>query len=335
MAERSFADPADEEEPDVRDWFDQEPVLGKTAWLTVRRLARRASSSWLIWLSACVVVSGGLGAWRALRPSFYSSTVLLRVTEGTVELPGSELRSGELKLFVDSLVFTAENLRALMRRHAAKFPEVDEDPVTALHAFREHLDVNISGNDPIEDEPFEERRSARIAVSFEAVDRNEAWEVAKELANLIIDVSVTRQRRTLEREEAGALAASQGAASLGPPRLPTTVPVDEVDPAPNSEASLLRRAQMARANADVGLRALEQGQLLSFSLIDAGHPALPGNPLVAVLSTFFIALAATAAAACLLAGVTDPRVVNEEDMGSIGMPILARFPAIPRRRGSR
>ena len=158
MAERSFANPADEEEPDVRDWFDQEPVLGKTAWLTVRRLARRASSSWLIWLSACVVVSGGLGAWRALRPSFYSSTVLLRVTEGTVELPGSELRSGELKLFVDSLVFTAENLRALMRRHAAKFPEVDQDPVTALHAFREHLDVNISGNDLVEDRTL--RRAA-------------------------------------------------------------------------------------------------------------------------------------------------------------------------------
>ena len=113
------------------------------------------------------------------------------------------------------------------------------------------------------------------------------------------------------------------------------MPVDEVEPAPNSEASLLRRAQKARANADVGLRALEQGQLLSFSLIDAGHPALPGNPVLAVLLTFFIALAATAPAACLFVGVTDPRVVNEEDMGSIGMPILARFPAIPRRRGSR
>ncbi len=349
------------EEPNDRDWFEQEPALGRTAWRTLRRLVRRASTSWLIWLSACVVASGGLGVWRARRPSIYSSTVLLRVTEGTVEEPSPELRNGELKTFVDSQVFTADNLLGLMQRHAAKFPQVDRDPVTALREFREHMDVGISGNDLVEDAPYQERQSARIAVSFEAVDRNVAWEVAQELASLIIDVSVKHQRRSLEQEQAGASAAAHGASVLRPHRLPTHVagqadpgatddgtllrrelgppplppPVVEPDPGPNGEGSLLQRAQKAEASADVGLRALEQGQLLLFSLVDAGHPALPENPVPAALMTFAIALAATATAVCLLVGGFDPRVVNEEDMSSIGMPILARFPVIPPGRGSR
>ena len=314
------------------DWFDEEVPRGKLAWSTVGRLVHRSKATWKVWLSACLLFSAALGFWRIHRPLSYRSTVLLRVSEGAVDVAGTDLRAANLKAFVDSVVFTSDNLLAVMKRHSNFFPLAEADPVTAVLEFRAHIWITISGNDLIEGEPDQDLRSERIAVTVEHTDRNFAWELAKEMADLLINMSLSHEKRALEREEAGAAAAVMGAEGL------SLTPEDKLqaaDPAIGTQSPWLLKAQRDRATADLGIRALQQGQMLSFRLLDAGDAAAPLSEVQVALTTLVTAMLATSVLLCLFVGAFDPRVLDEEDMRSIGLPVLARFPPIPRGKAPR
>src|SRR6478672_4822532 len=109
----------------------------------VRRLTGRARASWPFWLCAAILVSG-LATLRTLRtPSRYAATVVLRVTEGRVAIPGAALGPGRLRTYVTDLALSNTHLIELIKNTWG----AQQDPADALDDFRKDLEVVISEND--------------------------------------------------------------------------------------------------------------------------------------------------------------------------------------------
>jgi uncharacterized protein involved in exopolysaccharide biosynthesis len=306
-----------------RTWFEDEPPLGGAMSYALHRLVRRALASWPVWVGAALLLAVGTAAWRVHRPPVYEVTVVLRVIEGGVQSSGAEIGPGMLRAHVNELAFTRARLLDLARRHPEAFKGLGGDPSGTLEQLRGRMKVSITQNDFLEDRAANDPpRSATIAIAYSAPNPDVAWAVSHDLAELVIDSTRSGQRAALERLEAG----SNSALGQAEARLD----VEQDGPLVDRGAAkrVLKRAVEQRAAVQLSLRAAEEQQTLRFELVDPG--VLPAPPtLVSRVSSFVATLVVLLLSACLIAGAFDPRVLDLEDLGALGIVPLGRLPALP------
>lgn len=281
-------------------------------------MAHRATASWPVWVTAAALVTGVLTVQLARTPPKYTATVVLRVTQGAMRTT-DELSEGALHNRVTQLTFTRPRLTELVKGHPTDFPGAEKDPDGAYDEIREQMSVEILETDLIQEDPDSDPpRSARISLSFTSSKPEVAWNVAHELADLLIDSALARQRAALMREQAGAASAVESAQlSSGDSTLPGDAVLDR-----------LKAAEAKAANARLDLRAAQEQQSIRFEMVDPGR--IPARVTRASLigqsiATLVIALVAAA----LLAGAFDPRVIDGGDIGPLGLALLGRLPGLP------
>jgi hypothetical protein len=308
---------------------DGEPPLWRGALKQIGRLGRRARASWPLWVLVALVGSVTVTVMRVRRPPIYAVNVILRLAEGSVTPSGTPLSEGTLRAQVRDLALSSPRLIELMRHHAAAFPEVITEPVSAVEAIRGSIDITISENDFIEDRyPGDPPRSARLTVTYRALDPELAFTMAHEIADVLIGSAIERQRQEAESEQAAAqLVQKEMTLELGRAAL---------DPDPDSAGRRVAaaRARLAQANtrgaaAALTARALKERQALRFEMVDPGRVPPRQNPRLAWLTSFPITLLCWTLAAGLLAGAFDPRVIVQDDLGALGLALIGEVPALP------
>jgi hypothetical protein len=309
-------------------WLDDEPALGAAGWSTVRRLGRRAYASWPLWLAAALLVSGGLAFRRARAPVRYEATTVLRVSEGTITIKGSELSGGALRSHMSDLAFTSEHLLAVMRRHPQWFGGLNADPVSALAGFRDATEVTILHNGFIEDRgPGDPPRAAWVVVTYHAPTPDAAWTITTELGELLAGSTLAGQRVALEREEAAAKESlRQAQADLA--RLVRDDPTRN-DERVRAARERWRMAQTAVASTGMAVHAASARQALRFEIVDPGRRPEVQSKLAGVLPRFLGALFVAVAVGWLLVGAFDPRVLEAGDVAMTGLGVLGELPMLP------
>jgi hypothetical protein len=318
----------------ARDWFDHEAAPGATILKLGHRLFQRGRASWLVWVTAALLVSGAWTLFKVKSGRAFEATVVVRVSEGKMSKAGTMPSRGKLRAYVDDLAFTNTRLIELMSKHPKRFPKAATDPVFAVQSFRENLTIEITDNDFVEERgPDDPPRSARMLISFKGPDPEFAWQIAQELAARVGGSAMADQRAGLEVElQAATDAASKAAAAVS-----EMEEQNVVGPNPHLEAARQRllAAQQRVQEASVGLRALGQQQVLKFEIIERGRiPPRPDLVLYGV-RTFAITGLLALLAAWLLAGAFDPRVVDEADVTGLLLPVLGRLPGVPERAPDR
>ena len=313
-------------------WLEQEPPLAAAGFRAASRIARRGLSSWPLSVFLGVLVAGGLTFWQSRARPVYEVSVTLRVSETAVEPSGSDLGLGALHAYVDDIVFTSARLKEVMSHHPELFPDLERDPSLSLMHFRDRLETTIADNDFIEDRaPGDPPRTARISVLFRAGDPEAAWNIAHELADLLIDSTRAGQRSVLERAEAAAALAVHRA-ETAVKDLSDATPVGQPNPALENARLELTNARRVYSDAQISLRAAMEHQTLRFDVVDQGRLPEPVNRAVTLTQGFLVTLFAAFGAAWLLAGALDPRVLDDEDLTSLGVPLLGRMPPLPLAR---
>jgi hypothetical protein len=271
-------------------------------------------------VAAAAVVSVALTVSRARTPPSYTVTVVLRVTEGQMAGTRGALGPGALRVHLRELTFTRPRLIQLVRSHPAEFPAAIKDPEAALEDIRDRIAVDISEGDFVEERrESDPPRSARVTVSFTASTPAGAWQVTHELADLLIDSTLARQRAALLREQASAESAVESA------ELHSEHPA-MADNRPAVERLKARDAEAAAAR--LGLHAAEEQQALRFEMVDPGRvPAVARRTSLVGDAAVTFALALVVAG--LAAGAFDPRVIDSGDLVAAGIPLLGRFPSLP------
>jgi hypothetical protein len=302
------------------------------------RLFRRGIVSWFVWVPVAVVVSV-IATVQTARHAMYEATVVLRVTEGAVAVPGSELAANTLRGYVKDRALTVHHLQEVLERYPRDFPKVLKDPISAVDDMREETDVLISQNDFVEDRgPGDGPRSARIVVNFRYRKPEVALTVARDLAELIVRSATGLDTAEIERQR---VAAAEGLKNA-------EAQIDQMIAATSQELNadeLMRRrslyahdrlhaAVVAATDATLADKANEQKEVLHFDVADPGRvPALQSG---AYLATRFLGvLVAALLATWLLAGAFDPRILDRVDLGASGLTVLSEAPPLPQRSEER
>jgi hypothetical protein len=335
-AEPAGVGPAADQAP-VRSWIDGEPRLGAAGLAMLRRLGQRAGFTWPRWVVLAVLLSAALAARRFRANGPYDVTSIVRVTEGRVEVAGAQLSAAVLRAHVQDLAFTSARLKALMAHYPGHFPGLGLDPATTLENFRSQLEVTITETDFTEERKVDDPpRSARLTINFTGNDPDFVWKVTQELSQLVIDSSRGQQRANLEAAKTVADNALRRAtdelvaveAENLPPRSPRL----------EGAQGRLTLAAMEAHKTDLALKALQEDEALRFEIVDPGRkPRIP-NKLVDAVTGFVVGLGSFLVLGWLVVGAFDPRVLDAQDLASMGSNVLGQVPAFsgdgptPRRR---
>ncbi len=315
-------------------WFDQEAPLGPTLRRMLGRLLRRGRASWFIWAPLALLVSV-IATVRTARNALYEATVVLRVSESSVEVPGSEVAAGTLRGYVKDRALTFRHLQEVLERYPRDFPKVRKDPATAVDDMREETDVLISQNDFVEDRgPGDGPRSARIAVNFRFRDPEVALTVARDLSELIVRSATGLDAAEIARERVAAATALKNAEN----QIDSVIAAGSAEPGADElmrKRSMLARERLhaavaAATNATVAERASEEKEVLHFDVIDPGRvPPLQSRGYLA--ARMLGVLAVGLLVCCLIAGAFDPRILDRADLTAAGVAVISEAPPLPVR----
>jgi hypothetical protein len=327
----------------VASWTEREPTLRGAIGRATGRLLARARASWPIWTGLVLLLWAGTVAWKLEHPSPFATTVVFRISEREAGAAPETLSSRALRAYIFDLAFSHANLARVANGPSASAParreskraskkESTGDPVTDL---LEATSLKISENDFVEDRDDKTPpRSVRMELTFRSSVADVSWNVAHELADLIMRSERGRRERAAAQAEAigeaarglGAGARDASAAGQGVRPQAGSVPVTSAAIERDVE-SAIRQAGGAR----LAREALEANQSLRFELVDPGQ--YPGDqfrsPLGLVVSGL-LALPFGLFAAALLAGAFDPRVLDARDLAAMGVVILGRVEATTR-----
>ena len=317
-------------------WFEDEAPVGPSLRRLVARLLRRGRVSWFVWAPLALVVSV-VATVRTARSAVYEATVVLRVTESAVEVPGSEMAAGTLRGYVKDRALTFQHLQEVLARYPRDFPRVRTDPATAVEDMRDAMDVLVQQNDFVEDRgPGDGPRSARIVVNFRFRKPELALTVARDLAELIVRSATGLDAAQIERERVAAATALKNAEA----EIDSMITAGESEPGADDlmrKRSMmahdrLRAAVVAATNATLADRASEEKEELHFDVIDSGRvPPLKSRGYLAgrMLGVLAVGLFVT----CLLAGAFDPRILDRADLSAAGITVLSESPPLPQGAG--
>jgi hypothetical protein len=327
-------------------WIDLEPGLVGTR-RELARLYRRAAARPARTLGITLLITAAVVGRSARKLHAYDSRIVFRVTEGELDATTAPPPNRRLQAYVKTVVFSNARLVALMRAHKLRPLALKKDPAQAAEDMREDIGVGVWRNYFLDARGmFDPARSARLSISYADKDPQLAFDVVRDLGQLVQESEGSA--RVAEAERAAALAAeglkaarddlTQAQVQIAAKELAlsTAAPEDRVArqvELVNLRAGLLsleaRQERLASARAQLDLRAnIERHQLgLQFELVDGGRPApiQHPHPFRLGLLLFLILLPLVGIAV----GAFNSRVYDLEDVRRLGIEPLGQLPAFP------
>ena len=332
-------------------WTSREPSW-TDAFTEVSWVVRRGLAHWpLVLLVTASTVAGATGFVLHRVPP-YQARITFRVVEAAAGDAATPPPPAQLQDHVNDVIFSRSHLLEIMEQHDISAALRRIDPSIALESFREDLLVEVRHNTLLHTPRPGAPRTARLTIGTLADDRQHALAVARDLADLIEAFEAERRHdivhaasRGIESqlqalsiaaadEERLTIVAHQAWLAADEPaeRVHAWTRWREAERASTASLSRLADARRHQQRLAARLRAEAATRGLSFELVDENvrrHGIVLKGGWIAV----FVAalLVAVGPVVLLLVGAFDQKVRGTPDLGRLGLPMLVRVPAPPRR----
>jgi hypothetical protein len=342
----------------VSDWYDAERDLH--SWRReLLRLKRRARARLPLTLVSSLVVTAAAVWFISTRHPPAESRVLIRVTESQLLRQDSPLTTGDLSAYLYDAAFTNQNLMSIIEKHdlyplaRARGDSVAIETMkvfTDIEVYRNYFLLARAYNDPV--------RSVRVAIKYQHPDPETSIEVARDLAQLVIDTESHRRSG-----ESGSLAELAGAAldranqSLERRKLDLAdrqralaearrkgeddkvaalqVEIQRLGKEINASTQAVRHARESKRRADLQ-HAMDQGGVgLLFQIVDERPPPPPPDRRAVAIRTAMLFLACFLLVLPLCAvgiGAFDQRLHDREDVQRLGLAVVGHVPSFEGHR---
>ena len=187
-----------------RSWLAREPrwgMLPGQALELFRRGVRRPLGLLLGSFLLTVLLAGAV----ALSRQGYAPRLVLRVVEADRDPSSMPELKRKLAEYVRDGVFTSEPLFEIIKRYDLYPKLAAKDRPGALAAFRNDIKIDVYQNYFVEERSGSQQpRSARVALSYRAADRQTAVQVTRDLGTLVIARETALRREQALRAAAAA-----------------------------------------------------------------------------------------------------------------------------------
>ncbi|HZO17174.1 MAG TPA: hypothetical protein VFB62_28045 [Polyangiaceae bacterium] len=182
-------------------WIDNEPGW-KEARREIARAARGGRRRWIRTLGIALFVTLAILAWRARRERSFDASIVIRVTEESLDEEATPPTPMELARYLSDVSLSRPTLFEVIEQHSLYPDKIGIDKNLALDQMRDDIEVSVVQN-YFAPEQFMENpvRSARIVLTYSGREPDQALVVARELGKRIADEQ-TRVRRQLAQSNA-------------------------------------------------------------------------------------------------------------------------------------
>lgn len=310
-------------------------------------IGQKAMHRWYACLFLALVLAGGAVLWRWYKPSTYTGTVVLRVTEGSFNSYSESDQPTTLATEIEQISLSRTAILEVMEEHDLDPVMRALDPSFAANSMRDDLHVmtvqNYFSKQRGDEDPI---RSARISITYEHTDPVTAVLVARALSRRVIQQQMTSQERMagLAVESASGVVAqlSRAISRAREQHVATRMNAMSLGDRAASEEfvkAATLRAEIAQleaafksaqaAQAGLGLKrafALES-MAMRFEIVDEGKPqrvVLTHYQRVVLTGVigFFVALGV----AILVVGSFDPRVYGVRTLKRLDLRLVGHIP---------
>jgi hypothetical protein len=179
-------------------WLDEEAGVTDALRQTARLLVGGLRRPWIS-LAFALALALAVGGFLAFGKRTYDPRLVLRLVEGAGATTTPNLKR-RLADYVRDGIFTSQPLGELVRRHGLYPSLARNNPRAAIESFREDIHVEVYQNYFVEERSAGDApRSARVAVSYRANDRETALAVTRDLGALIVSHEGVVRRAQAER----------------------------------------------------------------------------------------------------------------------------------------
>jgi hypothetical protein len=337
----------------VSDWYQDEQPMFEGVVDELQRLKRRARAR-LIWVVViAVVLTAGLLYKRSRKVKVHEATVVLAVSDGSLAQSRDPMPVRELRNYIVDVLLSDAAIATIVEKHDLTPLRSKFGMPFAVGEFRDALSVGVARNYFLYEYSIDAPRSARIAIEYADPDPELSWQIAHEVADLIVAAQRERTLRLAEdlsREAQRALDEIRGEAEVLEAETATSgvaLARAENESDPGRLASLRvhhaelenklyrlneRIAILARqADADQTVAAVVRaGLAMSFEIAYEERPHQdPPPPLYFQIIFGGVLFCIILPAVALFVGAFDTRVHDREDVERIGLPVLGHLPGFP------
>jgi len=339
--------------PEIGDgWYESEEPTRHGMVTELQRVRRRmAVKPWPVILLA-VLITAAVTYKIATKPRIYEADVVLALQEGQLSVSTRSIPFGELRGYVASVLMPDAKLMKLIEKrnlHRLRRKFGDQYALTEL---RDQVEIGVWKNSFMfyADEDANAQKSARIGITVIEGDPDLAFEIAHDLASIVIEtheeqrqkigdelareVKLMRERmHTRLSEVENALAVKQTAAAMatdsGKQGLSAALQVDISALAAERkhlQTQLRIIAQSPEMFADVSTRA---GLDTTLTVVEERRPTQQEQNAFALILVVVVVGTGALLGSAVFLGAFDSRVHDTDDVSRLGLPVLGHVPGFP------
>ena len=334
------------------EWYESEESTRVAMIEELQRIRRRTRVRPLPVLALAALITGFLVYKIVTRKTPVEAEVVLALTEGTLSAKHNGLHVDALRDYVTTVLLPNAKLAKLIEQHKLARIRPGFGIDTAVSELRENFDIQIWKNSFMyyDEDAENAEHSARIGVTYHDFDPDRAFELARDLAQVIIDTGfelrqkdarilsdkIDALRKSLEDQVAG-LAATRAKKllalsnakrdhkdSLAQALALELVDIDHHQRSAEGELSRIATSQDTRFD-EIAAAGLD----MSLEIVEERPPErAESHAFVIVMIVVVIAIGALFGSA-LLVGAFDSRIHDTDDVQRLGLPILGHVPGFP------
>ena len=333
------------------EWYQSEPPTRLGLVAEVQRIRRRTQVRPIPVLALALVVTAGITYKVATKPFAVGADVVLALTEGAMASTRqtNDLPVDQLRQYVTSVLLPDAKLIQLIEKYDLYRLRKKLGPQFAIEQLRGNLEVQIWKNSfaYFDAEGQNATRSARIGLTVTDSDADRAFDVARDLASIVIE-SLANERQKLTDALSHDVAMYRDQVNTRIDKLAdeiseTAVALDVARRREQPEHAGILRLHLA-ALAHDRERAEDQliqitssrdalagaiaaaGLDMSLAVVEEHRPERPTrSELVLIMIAVVVGTGALVGAALVL-GAFDSRVHDADDVTRLGLPVLGHVP---------
>ena len=331
-------------------WYESEERTRSGMIAEIQRIRRRLRARPLPVIVLAVLLTAGITYKVATRAQPVEAEVVLALTEGSMSHEKHQgIPVDDLRQYVDGVLITDKKLGAVIERRNLYPLRKRLGMEYAVEQLRSQLAIEIWKNSFIyyDEDAEHAEHSARIGVTVTDTDPDRAYEVARDVAAIVIETAqeqrvlvntqlskeieatragLTKRLEVLSRDAAERQALLVRAHELGQPGVAQALDLEiaELDHEQKSAEKELGEIAVSRdALAD---RIATAGLDTHVAIVEERRPDRPEHRGFMIVMVAIVIGVGSLLGSALLIGAFDARVHDTDDVSRLGLPVLGHVP---------
>jgi hypothetical protein len=333
------------------EWFDSEPSTRRLMVAELQRIRRRTVVRPVPVLLLATLLTGAIMYKVATKKPILEAEVVLALSEGslTAEHHDTGIPVEELRAYVTNQLMPKAKLAEIIERHNLYRLRKKLGMDFAIEQLRDQMEIQIWKNEFLYDDDYG-GRSARIGVTIGDTDPDRALELARDVAQVVVDTqNEKRQEKAdrlaaeianireqlqarsaeLARQIAEKYAAYDAAKAAGKAGVAQALDL-EIDQLGKEIQEVNKDlSTVAGSREQIADRIAASGLDVTMSIVDEERPARPASHTFELILVGVVVGLGALLGSALLVGAFDSRVHDTDDVERLGLPILGHVPGFP------